>query len=710
MKQVVQNLKTGDAQLLEVPYPQLRSHHLIIRSRYSLISAGTERMVTEFAKANWLQKARQQPDKVRMVLNKVKTDGIAATLDTVRSKLEEPLAMGYCNVGEVLEVGPQVQGFAVGDRVISNGKHAEIVQVPQHLCAKVPTDVSTEDAVFTVLGSIALQGIRLAKPTLGENFVVIGLGLVGLLTVQLLRAQGCRVLGVDLNMERLQLAQQFGAEVALANDSDALLAQSLEFSRGLGIDGVLITAATQSNEPVHQAAQMCRKRGRIILVGVTGLQLSRADFYAKELTFQVSCSYGPGRYDPQYEEHSKDYPVGFVRWTEQRNFQAILDMFAQQKLTVTELLTHRFNITDVAQAYKTLNDNSNALGIMLDYGEGQIQNHAKTISFADPINNKVQASDQETLTVSFIGAGNYASRVLMPAFKQANVELKSVVTRGGVTGMHYARKHGFATATTQTQELLDDPTIDAVVIASNHDSHARFVQAALQAKKHVFVEKPLCMDLAELQQITDQVSQHPQQVLMVGFNRRFAPQVVKIKTLLTTVTEPKAFVMTINAPAITADHWTQDPTIGGGRILGEACHFIDLLRFLAGSPIVHYHLLELVESQAQPMHDKVSISLKFADGSIGTIHYLANGHPELAKERLEIFVGGKILQLNNYRKLHGYGWPKFKKMNLMRQDKGQQACVNAFLQAIRSGSQMNMPVAELLEVSRVTIEIARETC
>lgn len=716
MKQILQSLKTGETQLVNVPAPKALVGQLLIHTHTTLVSAGTERMLVEFGKAGWIAKARSQPDKVRMVLDKVRTDGLAATLDAVRSKLDQPLALGYCNVGTVAELGRGVSGFAVGDRVISNGKHAEVVCVPQTLCAKVPDGVSDEAAVFTVLASIGLQGIRLVQPSLGECVVVTGLGLIGLLTVQMLRAQGCRVMGIDLDPGRCALARQFGAEIVVnPGAGEDVMAAAQAFSRGRGVDAVLITASTKSNEPVHQAAQMCRKRGRIVLVGVTGLELSRADFYEKELSFQVSCSYGPGRYDPAYEEGGHDYPLGFVRWTQQRNFEAVLDMLAAGSLDVAPLITHRFPLAQAEAAYALLSSGEPSLGIVLDYAQADAERLAQrtvVLGTAAPLPASPRRRGEEaTATVAFIGAGNYAGRVLIPAFKAAGARLRTVVSSGGVSAVHHGGKHGFAQASTDSEAVLQDPAIDTVVVATRHDAHARQVLAALRAGKHVFCEKPLCLTLDELAEIEAEAHARPQQVVMVGFNRRFAQQVVKIKHLLATVAEPKNFIMTVNAGAIPPEHWTQDKTVGGGRIVGEGCHFIDLLRHLAGAPIVGWHAVALGAHPALAVRDdKSTITLQFADGSVGTVHYLANGDKGFPKERLEVFCAGRVLQLDNFRTLRGWGWKGFSKMNLWRQDKGQAACAGAFVNAVKQGSSSPIPLNEVVEVSRVSIEIQQALC
>jgi len=704
VKQILQSLKTGATEVADIPCPAPARGQVLIRTSRTLVSAGTERMLVDFGKAGFIGKARQQPDKVRQVLDKIRTDGLAPTLEAVFNKLDQPLPLGYCNVGRVLETGAGVAGFSPGDRVVSNGRHAEAVAVPVNLVAKVPDAVSDDEAAFTVLGAIALQGIRLVQPTLGEAVVVTGLGLIGLMAVQLLKANGCRVLGLDFDPEKLRLAESFGAETVNLAAGDDPVAAALAFSRGRGVDAVLITASTKSNEPVHQAALMCRKRGRIVLVGVTGLELSRADFYEKELSFQVSCSYGPGRYDPNYEEKGQDYPVGFVRWTEQRNFEAVLDMMAGGRLSVLPLVSHRFALEDAARAYDLVTGKEPSLGILLDYRqEDAVPAEAltrRTVTLAPA------AAAAGKAAIGFIGSGNYATAVLIPAFRETGARLASVASGAGVSGVHAGRKFGFEKTTTDIAEILGDPDVNAVVIATRHDSHADLVCRTIEAGKHVFVEKPLALDAGELAHIEaareKAVAGGFSPLVMVGFNRRFAPQAQKIKSLLAGASGPKSFIMTVNAGAISPDHWTQDRAVGGGRIVGEACHFIDLLRFLAGSPIVSHR----VEAMEAATGDTATITLSFADGSIGTVHYFANGSKSFPKERLEVFSGGRILQLDNFRRLSGFGWPGFRKLNLWRQDKGQKACAAAFVEAVEKGGAEPIPFGELIEVSKVTIEIA----
>lgn len=700
MKQVLQNLANGETSLVDVPCPKAKKGNVLIETTKTLVSVGTERMLVDFGKAGWVEKARSQPDKVKMVLEKVKTDGLSTTYDAVKSKLDQPLPLGYCNVGTVLD-GSDTD-FEVGTRVVSNGNHAEVVRVPKNLVAAIPEGVDNESASFTVLGAIAMQGIRLIKPTLGETVVVTGLGLIGLLAVQILKANGCRVLGIDFDSAKCELAKQFGAEVVdLSKGEDALVAAEA-FSRGRGVDAVLITASSKSNDIMHHAATMCRKRGRIVLVGVVGLELSRADFYEKELTFQVSCSYGPGRYDEEYEDKGKDYPLAFVRWTEQRNFEAILDLMASGAVDVKPLVSHRFAIDDAKAAYEKLDDRA-SLGIVLDYNNSNAADLTKaTVALNEQGNFAGRKGN-----VAFIGGGNYASRVLIPAFKNAGANLTSIVTSGGISAVHHGKKNGFANASTDMEQALDNNT-DTVVIATQHNLHAAQAIAALEKSKHVFVEKPLALNHADIDAI-EAAQQAANTMVMVGYNRRFAPHVQKIKALLDKKAAPKTFIMTMNAGDIPADHWTQAPEVGGGRIIGEACHYIDLMRFLAGSKIASFNAVKMGENDyIEVTEDKAIITLTFEDGSVGSIHYFANGGKSFPKERIEVFCDDAVLQLDNFRKLTGFGWKGFSKMNLWSQDKGQAACSKAFMDAVKQGGTSPIPQDEIFEVARVSVDIAEQ--
>ncbi|WP_291422259.1 bi-domain-containing oxidoreductase [Devosia sp.] len=704
MRQIMQDMGSGATYVADAPTPIANSGGILVETTTSLISAGTERMLVDFGRASLLQKARKQPERVKQMIEKARTDGVLNTIDAVRSKLAQPIPLGYCNVGVVRSVGQRVSDLAPGDRVVSNGPHADVVNVLENLCARIPDNVDDESAAFTVVASIGLQGIRLAEPTLGEAVVVIGTGLIGLLTVQLLRAQGCRVLAVDFDQAKLDLAKTFGAEIcnpALGHDP---VAAGIAFSRGRGADAVIITASTSTSDPVTQAAKMSRKRGRIVLVGVTGLELNRADFYEKELSFSVSCSYGPGRYDPSYEQAGNDYPIGFVRWTAQRNFEAILDMMGEGALNVRPLISHRIAFEDAPSAYDTLAGDKAALGLLLTYGSGPKASFERTLPLA-PERSAATGSAQ----LGFIGAGNYASRMLIPAFRKAGAQLSTIVANSGTSSVVHGRPAGFAQASTDVDVLLKDSQTNAVAIVTRHDSHADLVQRALAAGKHVFVEKPLALTLTDLEAVEKAYDLAADRLLMIGFNRRFAPHVVKMKQLLDGIQEPKSFIFTMNAGAIPASHWTQDLQIGGGRIIGEACHHIDLMRFLAGAPIVSVTARGIgAPAGVTPTEDKAVITLGFADGSFGTVNYLANGAASFPKERIEAFAGGRILALDNFRSLKGYGVPGFRKLGAWTQDKGQNGCAAAFLRAITTGDQAPIPAQEIFEVTRVTIEAAEQ--
>lgn len=697
MKQLIQSLNDGKVQLIDCPCPKVDAHGLLLQTKKTLISAGTERMLLEFGRASFMGKIRQQPDKVKQVLTKIATDGFMTTFEAVKSKLDQPIALGYCQVGVVQAVGDQVSGFRVGDRVISNGAHAQMVAVNKNLCAKIPDNVSDQDAVFTVLASIGLQGIRLVKPLMGEVVVVIGLGLIGLIAVQLLKANGCQVIGVDFNESRLKLARQFGATPVFLNRGEDPIAVASTLTGGVGVDAVLITASCDSHEPVHQAAQMCRQRGRIVLVGVAGLQLSRADFYEKELSFQVSCSYGPGRYDPSYERQGQDYPIGFVRFTEQRNFVTVLQLMAEAKLELSSLISHDYDFLDAEKAYDSLANDPSTLGIVLHYAPVEAANDgllADTVAFdGGPIVTR-------ELVVNVIGAGNYASRVLIPLLAKQRGCLNTICSVGGLSASVMAKKYNFRQATTDSLASITDLNANVIVIATRHDAHGEQVLQALQHQKHVFVEKPLCIKQASLDAIKSlwqNLVQTP--ILLVGFNRRFAPHIQKMRYLLAGCHSPKHCVMTVNAGFIPTNHWTQSIAVGGGRLLGEACHFIDLLRFVVAEKIIEARVFAINQQQ-----DQISIVLNFADQSLGVIHYLANGHKAYAKERLEVFCEGKVLVLNNFIKMNGLGFSSFKKMNLWRQDKGQVACIEAFMQGIKSGIPP-IPIDEIFEVQQVCLDL-----
>lgn len=700
MKQLSQSLKNGETSILETPLPNINPNNILIQVEKGIVSAGTERMLVEFGNSNYLQKARQQPEKVKQVIDKVKTDGLQPTINSVKSKLDQPITLGYSNAGTVIAVGKNVSSFKVGDRVISNGPHSEVVSVPANLCAKIPNTVPSEDAAFTVISSIGLQGIRLAKPTLGETFVVTGLGLIGLITVQLLRAHGCKVIASDFDSQKVELAKSYGIDAVNVGGGLNIVDYVTSKTNGRGADGVIVTASTKSSDPISQAAQMSRKRGRIILVGVTGLDLNRAEFYEKELSFQVSCSYGPGRYDSNYEEKGQDYPIGFVRWTEQRNFEAVLDMLAEGKLDVKSLITHTYKFDDAVDAYKALSEDRSAIGILLEYEHKEIDmNKERTIDLKEfTVSNKNKPS------IGLIGAGNYTNQTLLPAMQGLDITKHTIVSSGGTSGVNVGQKFGFLRASTELDHVLNDDEINTLIITTRHDSHANLVRQGLVNKKHVFVEKPLCLTREELEEIK---KINHNQLLMVGFNRRFSPHVVKMKQLLSKLHQPKSIVITVNAGAIPPDHWTQDLAIGGGRIIGEGCHFIDLARHLTESKISSVQAIKMNVPGEEELEENVVINLSFADGSIASIQYLANGNKAFPKERVEVFAGNKVLSLDNFKTLTGYGWSDFSKFKTRSQDKGHANGINAFMNGVQSG-KAPIPVSEIYEVTEATFDVVEQ--
>lgn len=709
MKQIIQSFKSGETSIKNIPVPSVSEKNLLIRSKYSLISSGTERMLIDFGKSNLLEKAKQQPDRLKDVINKIKSDGFIPTFDTVMNRLNYPLPLGYCNIGEVVKKGGDVENFEIGDLVISNGSHAEIVSVPHNLCAKVPSGIDQKQAAFTILASISLQGIRLANPTLGESVVVIGLGLVGLITVQLLKANGCKVLGVDLDDSRIKIAEKFGANVFNLKNGGNLLKYAHNFSNNYGVDKVIITATSKNDNIVNDAAKMCRKRGHIILVGTTDLKLDRNEFYKKELTFQVSCSYGPGRYDKNYEGKGLDYPIGFVRWTQKRNFETILSLIADESLDMASLISHEFDFDKFLDAYDVILNDENSLGVLFKYPQKFDDKLLDTVYVESKnkiINSYSSDNKNQTPVISFLGSGQYSRQILIPAFKKNKVDFRYIASKNGLSSTIALEKFGFLASTTNIQKVLDDKQTDAVIISTQHGTHADLIVKSLKAGKDIYVEKPLCLSLEELGLIEDTYnfelkSKNRSPLLMVGFNRRFSPHVKKIKNLVKNINGPMSLQMTVNAGFIDEDSWVHDPAFGGGRIIGEVCHFIDLLYYIVGCPIVSWKRTSLSGTS-----DNLSLILNFNDGSIGIINYFNNGSKSYQKERLEIFADGAVLNLNNFRTLYGHGWKGFKKLNLWSQDKGHNNSVKTFLGAI-SSRKLPIAVSELFEVSKIAIDISR---
>ncbi len=705
MRQIIQSFKTGQTILEELPAPMVSRGSLLIRTSHSLVSLGTERMLVEFGKANLIQKARQQPDKVKMVLDKIQAEGLIPTLETVFSKLEQPLPLGYCNVGTVVAVGEGVSGFTVGDRVASNGPHAEYVNVPQNLVAKIPDNVSQEEAVFTVISSIGLQGIRLCNPTFGETIVVTGLGLIGLLTAQMLVANGCRVIGIDIDAAKCALASSWGIETINPAKGGNPVQDVSEKTGGIGADGIIITASAKTNSIISDAAKMSRKRGRIILVGVIGLDLSRADFYEKELSFQVSCSYGPGRYDENYEQKGIDYPLSFVRWTEKRNFEAILQAISLQRLKVKELISEIIELEDFQKVYRQIG-NSKSIASILKYPAGGDLDHDMTQNAKHTFLLKDKNFKGSKGVLGIIGAGNFTKMTMLPALKGGKAHFKYIASSGGLTGTQLARKYGFSHSTTDYKEILQDGDVDAVIITTRHNSHSNFVMEALAAHKHVFVEKPLAINSEQLEAVINgyesQASSNSNSTsVMVGFNRRFSPHIASIKHSLGNEPGPMSLVATMNAGFIPGNVWVHDMQVGGGRIIGEACHYLDLCVFLTGSEIKSVCMNALGQSPLENT-DNASILVKFHNGSNAVINYFSNGSKAYSKERLEVYSKERTWIMDNFRTTEAFGVKGFNNLKT-KIDKGHKNQFTQYVDFLRNGGKPLIPWLELVNVSKASL-------
>lgn len=691
MKQIIQSYRSGELWLAEVAAPGCRPGGVLVRTRASFVSAGTERMLVDFAKKNLVGKAVAMPDQVKKVLRKVKSEGLFPTIEKVRAKLDQPIPLGYSCAGVVEEVGSRVRGLTVGDRVACGGagfaNHAEFNTVPKNLVVKMPEDVSFEDASCATVGSIALQGVRQCDVRLGESVCVMGLGLLGLLSVQMLKAAGCRVIGYDPNETRCTLARDLGADLAVSGRLEIAVDA---FSQGYGVDAVLIAAATKSNEPVTVAGDIARHRGKVVVTGMVGMDLPRDQYYKKELDFKLSLSYGPGRYDSQYEEHGQDYPYGYVRWTEQRNIQAFLEMAAAGQVSPSKLVTHRFSIDDALDAYDLLLGKTSEpyLGIVIEYPE--VAQCERSVETRSPESNMAKVGAKR-IGVGFLGAGNFTKAVLLPEMKKRteDVSLVGVCTAGGMNASETARKEGFIFGGTDREELLNDKRVDAVFVTTPHNSHVPLVCEALQAGKHVFIEKPLAIGREQLGQFLDVWNslggQNEGPVAMVGFNRRFSSHVVLLREYFSNRHTPLVMNYRVNAGTIPTNHWIQDIEVGGGRVVGEVCHFID-----TASCVVGCHVTEVqascvaTDNRAQVAEDSVSITLKYQDGSLASILYVAYGTPELPKERCELFASESVGILEDYRSSRCFG--KLGKRKLTgKQSKGFSEEIQAFLTGIHSG-------------------------
>lgn len=704
MKQIIQSYRTGELWLADVPGPALKSGGVVVQTAASLVSAGTERMIVELAKKSLIGKAQARPDLVRKVIDKIRTEGLAPTMTAVFAKLDAPIPLGYSCAGVVVEAGER-SGFRAGDRVACAGAgyatHAEFNFVPRNLCVRLPDSVGFADAAYATLGSIALQGVRQADLRLGESVAVIGLGLLGLLTVQLLKASGCRVIGADPSPARCDLARSLGADETVGSGlADAAAA----FTGGHGVDAVIVAAATKSNEPIEVAAEACRPKGRVVVVGMVGMDVPRDPFYRKELDLRLSMSYGPGRYDPAYEEGGHDYPYAYVRWTEQRNIGAFIDLVAAGAVTPARLTTHHFAVDEALRAYDLLEGKTKEpyLGIVIDYPQPEP---------AAPPRRRVELAavrpNAGRLGVGFIGAGNFAKSVLLPALgRQPDVTLSGLCTATGMSAAETGKRHGFRFATTDVGELLADEGTQVVFVATQHHTHAGFVLRALEAGKHVFVEKPLCISPEELERIEEAVRTLPRPgpCLTVGFNRRFSPHARAIRGAFARHATPLVVNYRVNAGVAPSESWVQDPERGGGRVIGEVCHFVDLAEFLVGSAPVAVSASSVRTADRRAVsEDSVVATLSYADGSLATIQYLAHGSAQVPKERGEVCADGVTAILDNYRTttFHGGGHAAVKGA----QDKGFDAEIAAFLAAVRGGGEWPIPFESLARTTRVTFAI-----
>ncbi|MFL6256026.1 MAG: bi-domain-containing oxidoreductase, partial [Pyrinomonadaceae bacterium] len=636
MKQLLQNLKTGEGVVADVPAPVAQAGRVLVRAASSLVSAGTERAFVELGRKSLLGKAKERPDLVGKVFEKVKSEGLLSTLQSVREKLDESHALGYSAAGVVVEVGEGVTEFRAGDRVACAGTgyaaHAELLSVPKNLCVRLPDKVDFESGAFATLGAIALQGVRLAEPTLGESVVVIGLGLIGQLAAQLLKANGCRVFGVDLDEARVELAMRLGADDGCVAGVDVKQAVS-KWSRGRGADAVLLTAATQSDEPIELAGEISRLRGRVVAVGLVGMNVPRAVYFQRELTLRVSMSYGPGRYDPEYEERGHDYPLPYVRWTEGRNLEAFLDLAAAGSVKTAPLVTHRFPVEQGERAYQLISGKATEpyLGILINYDtarelERNVENKASSF--------KLQASNpQGRVRVGMVGAGDYARRMLLPHFREEGVEFVSIATASGVTARDVGGRYGFARFVSGADEVLKEEGLSLLVIATRHDTHAELARKGLERGLDVFVEKPLALNDEELDALLEAASRSRGR-LTVGFNRRFSPHAQQVKEFFKDRRGPLSILYRVNSGRVPRTHWTQDAREGGGRVRGEVCHFVDFMQYVTGSRVERVYAEPVTSGDREAVDDdSVFITLKLADGSNGTIAYLAEGDRALPKER-----------------------------------------------------------------------------
>lgn len=703
MKQVVQNYKTGELKIDEVPSPTLVPLGILVENRCSLISAGTEKTTVEMAKKSLMGKAQARPDLVKKVITQVKKEGLLDTAKMVLGRLDTRAALGYTCAGVVAEVASGVEGFVKGDRVACAGQnyasHAEVVSIPKNLAVRIPEGVDYEDAAYVAVGAIALQGVRQADPKLGEVVVVIGLGLLGQLVVQMLKANGCKVVGSDLDPEKLELAKVLGADMVVAGGD--LVDACAKATNGHGVDAVIITASTESSAPIAAAGEICRKKGRVVVVGAVGMEIPREPYYLRELELRLSCSYGPGRYDSDYEEKGQDYPYGYVRWTEQRNMAAFLDLIVEGKINLKALTTHRFGIAEADKAYQLITDQAESyLGIVLQYAPGSPGRFRQRYDLG-------KKSGTKTIEVGLIGAGNHIKDMLLPCFrKNAQTNIRAVCTSTGINAKAVAEKEGAEYCASNYQEIMQDKNINTVVIGTRHNTHAAVVIEALRNGKHVFVEKPLCLTADELQEIEAVYAASASQglVLQVGFNRRYSTHAEKIKSFFASRANPLTMIYRLNAGSIDARHWIQDQSVGGGRIVGEACHFIDFMQFVAGSDPTSIHAIAVGSHNSGITDDKAILTISFVDGSIGTVIYCADGDKALEKERFEAFADGKSVVMNDFLRTEFYAKSKMTTYKTSSRDKGFRSEVESFIASITNGGVTDELFFQAKKTTLVTLK------
>lgn len=697
MQQLTQNLKNGKMDVLEVPYPSLSDNQLLVRNLYSVISAGTEGRSVRDARANYIGKAKSRPNEVKQVLNTVKTQGVIGTYKIVMDKLNSLSYLGYCCAGEVIEVGDSITKFKVGDVVACGGQgaaHAEVVSVLENLCVKIPEDVDIRHASFATIASIAIQGIRQADNRIGESCLIIGLGLLGQFTIQILNAAGIKTIGVDIDKDKVVLAKQNGCDLVLHREDSGLIEQIIDFSDGNGVDSVIITAATNSNDPVNLAGEVCRMKAKVISVGRISTDFNRDLYYNKELELLMSCSYGPGRYDVSYEEKGVDYPIGYVRWTENRNMKAYIDLLSTKRIDIESLITHTFKFSEASKGYELIMNNTEPyLGMLLKY------NNDKPMPKRSFKNDKVTLRN-ENIKIGFIGAGSFARSFLLPNFPK-NIDHVAVATSSGHNARHVANKFNFKNAVGSGDEIIMDKNINTVFIATRHNTHAKYVIESLKNGKNVFVEKPLCMNIDELEIIKKEYDKRNQH-LMVGFNRRFSPLIKKSLKILGKDTK-KTINYRINVGHIDPNHWTQDKTIGGGRIIGEVCHFLDLCMYIAGAKPTK--LSSFVMDDPNNLDDTVVVNIKFNNGSIATISYFTNGSKMLEKEYLEIYSNGTTTVLEDYKKLTVYG--EKKKTFKTKQDKGHRQELLEYFNALINGKKCPISFEDIYWSTKMTFDVIK---